>query len=437
MNFIRKQLDSIKPHFEKGGKFEKFYYIYEAIDTFLFAPNTVTPSKGAQVRDAIDMKRLMITVVIAMLPCLLFGIYNVGYQHFLAQGIEATTGEMVMIGLQQVIPIVIVSYVVGLGIEFAFTVWRKHPVNEGFLVTGMLIPLIMPPDIPLWQVALGTAFAVVIGKEAFGGTGMNILNVALTARAFLYFAYPADISGNVWTYLPEGTEVVSGYSGATPLAVSYEASVNAKQAIVTYDEAALLAAEDPSPLNQTAAEQAGHVADSLNNGHLVSDALANVWHEGLYDLPNLFVGLMPGSIGETSVLMCLIGGLILIATGVGSWKIMLSVMAGAYLTAFGLSLIGGNEYLLMPPHYHLVIGGLAFGAVYMATDPVTAAQTERGKWIYGFFIGFLTILIRAFNPAYPEGVMLAILLMNVFAPLIDYYVVQANKKRRLRRATTV
>lgn len=436
MNFLRKQLDSVKHHFEKGGKYHKFFYIYEGFETFLFAPNTVAPTKGAQVRDAIDMKRLMITVVISMIPCLLFGIYNVGYQHFLAVGAESTFGEKIWIGAVQVVPIIIVSYVVGLGIEFAFTVFRRHPINEGFLVTGMLIPLVMPPDIPLWQVALGTAFAVIIGKEAFGGTGMNVLNVALTARAFLYFAYPADISGTVWTYLPEDTEVVSGYSGATPLAISYEASVSAKQAIVAADEATLLATEDPTPLNQQAAEHAQHVADSLNNGHLVSDALANAWHEGLYDFSNMFFGLIPGSIGETSTLMCLVGGLILVATGVGSWKIMVSVFAGAYLSALGFGLVAGNnEYLMMPPHYHLVIGGLAFGAVFMATDPVTATQTERGKWIYGLLIGFLTILIRAFNPAYPEGVMLAILLMNVFAPLIDYYVVQSNKKRRLRRAT--
>lgn len=435
MNFLRKKLDSVKHHFEKGGKYHNFYYIFEGFETFLFAPNTVAPEKGAQVRDAIDMKRLMITVVIAMVPCLLFGIYNVGYQHFLATGVDSTFGEKVWVGLVQVVPIIIVSYVVGLGIEFAFTVWRKHPVNEGFLVTGMLIPLIMPPDIPLWQVALATAFAVVIGKEAFGGTGMNVLNVALTARAFLYFAYPADISGAVWTYLPENTEVVSGYSGATPLAISYEASVSANLAITNAAEAAQLAAEDPTPVNELAATHAQHVADSLNNGHLVADALANSWHEGLYDFGNLFIGFIPGSVGETSTLMCLIGAVILIATGVGSWKIMISVIAGTYLSALGLNLIGGNEYLLMPAHYHLVIGGIAFGAVYMATDPVTATQTERGKWIYGFLIGFLTILIRAFNPAYPEGVMLAILLMNVFAPLIDYYVVQANKKRRLRRAT--
>lgn len=435
MNFLRKQLDSIKPNFEEGGKYHKFFYIYEGFETFLFAPNSVAPAKGAQVRDAIDMKRLMITVVIAMMPCLLFGIYNVGYQHFLATGVESTFGEKIWVGLVQVVPVIVVSYAVGLGIEFAFTVFRKHPVNEGFLVTGMLIPLVMPPDIPLWQVALATAFAVIIGKEAFGGTGMNVLNVALTARAFLYFAYPADISGDVWTYVPEDTEVVAGYSGATPLAISYEASVSANLAITAADEAALLAAEDPTPANELAAEHTRHVADSLNNGHLVSDALANSWHEGLYDFSNLFIGFIPGSIGETSALMCLIGGLILIVTGVGSWKIMLSVFVGTYLSALGLNLIGGNEYLAMPAHFHLVIGGLAFGAVFMATDPVTATQTERGKWIYGLFIGFLTILIRAFNPAYPEGVMLAILLMNVFAPLIDYYVVQANKKRRLRRAT--
>ena len=435
MNFLRKQLDSIKPNFEEGGKYHKFFYIYEGFETFLFAPNSVAPAKGAQVRDAIDMKRLMITVVIAMMPCLLFGIYNVGYQHFLATGVESTFGEKIWVGLVQVVPVIVVSYAVGLGIEFAFTVFRKHPVNEGFLVTGMLIPLVMPPDIPLWQVALATAFAVIIGKEAFGGTGMNVLNVALTARAFLYFAYPADISGDVWTYVPEDTEVVAGYSGATPLAISYEASVSANLAITAADEAVLLAAEDPTPANQLAAEHTRHIADSLNNGHLVSDALANSWHEGLYDFSNLFFGFIPGSIGETSTLMCLIGGLILVITGVGSWKIILSVFVGTYLSALGLNLIGGNEYLAMPAHFHLVIGGLAFGAVFMATDPVTATQTERGKWIYGLFIGFLTILIRAFNPAYPEGVMLAILLMNVFAPLIDYYVVQANKKRRLRRAT--
>jgi Na+-transporting NADH:ubiquinone oxidoreductase subunit B len=435
MKFLRNQLDSVKHHFEKGGKWEKFFYIYEGFETFLFAPNTVAPPKGVQVRDAIDMKRLMITVVIAMIPCLLFGMYNVGHQHFLATGVDASFGEKFWIGIQQVIPVVIVSYVVGLGIEFAFTVFRKHPVNEGFLVTGLLIPLVMPPDIPLWQVAVATAFAVVIGKEAFGGTGMNILNVALTARAFLYFAYPVQMAGEVWTYLPDKTQVVAGYSGATPLGISADVSARASQAIASAKQATELAAFEPTEANKIAATTAQHLADSLNNQHLVVDALNNSWHDGLYSLSNMFWGFIPGSVGETSVVMCLIGAVILVATGVGSWKIIVSVMSGAYLTALLLNFFGANEYMLMPAHYHLVIGGLAFGAVYMATDPVTAAHTERGKWIYGGLIGMFTILIRVFNPAYPEGIMLAILLMNVFAPLIDYFVISANKKRRLQRAT--
>ena len=435
MKFLRKQLDNVKYNFEKGGKWDKFYYIFEGIETFLFVPDSVTLAKGTQIRDGIDMKRLMITVVLSMVPCLLFGIYNVGYQHYLAIGEEAAFGDMILVGLIQVVPIIVVSYAVGLGIEFAFTVFRRHPINEGFLVTGMLIPLVMPPDIPLWQVAVATAFAVIIGKEAFGGTGMNILNVALTARAFLYFAYPADISGEVWTYLPDKTVVVSGYSGATPLAIGHDVSAKANVSIIAADEAAKLAAEDPTAANKLAAEHAQHLTDSINNKHLVADAFGTAWHDGLYEFSNLFFGFIPGSIGETSTLMCLIGALILIATGVGSWKIMVSVFAGGYITGYLFNLIGANEFMLMPAHYHLVIGGLAFGAVFMATDPVTATQTERGKWIYGFLIGVLTIIIRVFNPAYPEGIMMAILLMNVFAPLIDYYVVQANKKRRLQRAT--
>ena len=435
MDFLRKQLDGIKHSFEKGGKWEKFYYMYEAIDTFVFAPNSVAPAKGVQVRDAIDMKRLMITVVLSMIPCLVFGMYNIGYQHFLAIGGEGSFFEMIWIGALQVVPIIIVSYVVGLGIEFAFTVFRKHPVNEGFLVTGMLIPLVMPPDIPLWQVGVATAFAVVIGKEAFGGTGMNVLNVALTARAFLYFAYPVDMAGEVWTYVPDKTQVVAGYSGATPLSISSDFSSRASQALTNAKQAAELVSIEPTAANKAAAASAQHVADSLNNGHLVVDALHNVWHEGLYSFSNLFNGLIPGSIGETSTLMCLLGALVLIATGVGSWKIMFSVFGGAYAMALLLNFIGVNEYMLLPAHYHLVIGGLAFGAVFMATDPVTAAHTETGKWIYGGLIGMFTILIRVFNPAYPEGIMLAILLMNVFAPLIDYFVVSANKKRRLQRAT--
>jgi len=402
MKFLRNQLDHVKHNFEKGGKWEKFFFMYEAFDTFLYAPNTTAGTKGVQVRDAVDLKRLMMTVIIAMVPCLLFGIYNVGHQHFLAlgQAATATLNDKIWIGLVQVVPIIIVSYATGLGVEFIFATIRRHPVNEGFLVTGMLIPLVMPPDIPLWQVAVATIFAVIIGKEAFGGTGMNILNVALTARAFLYFAYPLQISGEVWTYMPEGAAKVAGYSGATPLAVAAQAG-------------------------STTGGDALHALNSFGAG----------WADNIYSFMNMFFGFIPGCIGETSTLMCLIGGLILIATGVGSWKIIVSVFGGAYAMGLFINFIGGNAFVMLPAHYHLVIGGLAFGAVFMATDPVTATQTETGKWIYGFLIGVLTVLIRVFNPAYPEGIMLAILLMNVFAPLIDYFVVSANKKRRLQRAT--
>ncbi|HRF35450.1 MAG TPA: NADH:ubiquinone reductase (Na(+)-transporting) subunit B [Cyclobacteriaceae bacterium] len=399
MKFLRNQLDKVKHQFEKGGKLEKYFYAYEAMDTFLFAPNTTNEVKGSQIRDAIDLKRLMMTVIIAMVPCLLFGIYNVGHQHFLAIGnAGATLGQKIGVGLWQVLPIVVVSYAVGLGIEFVFAIIRKHPVNEGFLVTGMLIPLVMPPDIPLWQVGVATAFAVIIGKEAFGGTGMNVVNVALTARAFLYFAYPTDISGDVWTYLGDA-QVVAGFSGATPLSVAGDASTNGNNVIAALN--------------------------SFGTG----------WNEGVFTLQNMFLGFRPGSIGETSTLMCLIGGLILIATGTGSWKIIVSVFGGAYAMGLLLNLVGSTPYTQLPAYYHLVIGGLAFGAVFMATDPVTAAQTETGKWVYGLLIGMFTVLIRNFNPAYPEGIMLAILFMNVFAPLIDYVVVSANKKRRLQRAT--
>lgn len=399
MKLLRNTLDKVKHNFEKGGKFEKYYYAFEALETFAFSPNTTNGAKGVQIRDAIDLKRLMMTVIIAMTPCLIFGIFNVGHQHFLAIGQEAGMMDKFWIGVIQVLPIIIVSYGVGLGIEFVFSTLRRHPVNEGYLVTGMLIPLVMPPDIPLWQVAVATAFAVIIGKEAFGGTGMNVMNVALTARAFLYFAYPTQISGEVWTYLPEGVQTVAGYSGATPLAIAAQSVTDGTNVV--------------SQLN------------SFGAG----------WADGLYSFTNLFTGIMPGSIGETSTLMCLIGAFILWATGAGSWKIMVSVFAGAWAMGLLLNGLAVNPYMEMPAHYHLVIGGLAFGAVFMATDPVTAAQTETGKWIYGFMIGLFTVLIRVFNPAYPEGIMLAILLMNVFAPLIDYFVVSANKTRRLKRAT--
>ncbi|MEM6524248.1 MAG: NADH:ubiquinone reductase (Na(+)-transporting) subunit B [Bacteroidota bacterium] len=400
MKFLRDALDNVKPNFEKGGKWEKFYYIYEAHDTLLFAPKDTTKSKGVQIRDAIDTKRLMMTVIISLLPCLLFAIYNTGLQHFLAIGQpEAAISDIIWVGLIQVIPIVVVSYVSGLTVEFIFATIRRHEVAEGFLVSGMLIPLVMPPDIPLWQVALATVFAVIIAKEAFGGTGMNILNVALTARAFLYFAYPGDISGDVWSYIGSGNEAVAGFTGATPLSIGAEA--------ITTGE---------------------NVVASLN-------AYGSGWADGLFSFSNLFWGFYPGSIGATSVFMCLIGAIILILTGSGNWKIILSVVLGAWATGLLFNAIGANAFMEIPAHYHLVMGGLAFGAVYMATDPVSAAQTETGKWIYGILIGVLTVLIRVFNPAYPEGIMLAILFMNVFAPLIDYYVVNANKKRRLQRAT--
>ncbi|MBX2969922.1 MAG: NADH:ubiquinone reductase (Na(+)-transporting) subunit B [Cyclobacteriaceae bacterium] len=399
MKFLRDTLDKVKHDFEKGGKYHKYFYLYEAFDTFNYAPNTVTPASGAQIRDAVDLKRLMMTVVIAMIPCLAFGIYNVGYQHALATGQQLAMGDMIVTGLIKVLPIVIVAYVAGGLVEVVFVVLRKHPLNEGYLVTGMLIPLVMPPDIPLWQVAVASIFSVVIAKEAFGGTGMNILNVALTARAFLYFAYPLQISGEVWTYLPEGATTVAGYSGATPLAVAAQASTDGESVVQAFN--------------------------SFGSG----------WANDLYSFSNMFFGFMPGSIGETSALMCLIGAFILVVTGVGSWKIIASVFVGAYGMASFLNLVAVNEFMAMPAHYHLVIGGLAFGAVFMATDPVTAAQTEAGKWVYGLLIGILTVLIRVFNPAYPEGIMLAILFMNVMAPLIDYVVVNANKKRRLRRAT--
>ena len=403
MKLLRKIFDSQKPLFQKGGKFEKGYYLFEALETFLFVPDHVTSKKGVQVKDAIDLKRLMMTVVIAMIPCLLFGIWNVGHQHFLANGSSVSFLEKIIFGSKVVLPVVLVSYTAGGIVEVIFSTIRRHPINEGFLVTGMLIPLIMPPGIPLWQVALATVFATTVAKEVFGGTGMNILNVALTARVFLYFGFPSDISGDVWTYYGnDDQELISGYSGATPLYLGASTVDNIDSHSLAY-----LLDEYSEIINQT----------------------------DFYSFQNMFLGAIPGSIGETSTLMCLIGAFILIFTGVGSWRIMLSVFLGAYCMGFLFNLIGSNEFMLIPPEYHFVFGGLAFGAVFMATDPVTAAQTETGKWIYGFMIGILTVVIRIFNPAYPEGIMLAILFMNVFAPLIDFYIVKANKKRRLKRAT--
>lgn len=389
MKFLRNTLDKLKPNFEKGGKLHFLHSTFDGFETFLFVPKETT-SNGAHIRDGIDLKRTMFTVVIAMLPCLLFGMWNVGHQHFLSIGdMSASLMDKFIFGLIRSLPIIVVSYGVGLGIEFAFCQMKGHPINEGFLVSGMLIPLCLPPEIPLWMVAVATAFAVIVGKEVFGGTGMNILNPALTARVFLYFAYPGAMSGDeVWVAGKSG-EWVDGFSGATNLAQVYKSS------------------------SEGAAE---FTSSTLS---------ASAWDS--------FMGWIPGSLGETSVLMCLIGAGILILSGIGSWKIMLSTFAGGYFMGYILNLVGGNAYYHMPAFYHLIIGGFAFGAVFMATDPVSAAQTETGKWIYGALIGILTVLIRVFNPAYPEGIMMAILLMNVFAPLIDNYVVQANIKRRLSR----
>ncbi len=375
MKALRNLLDKQKPHFEKGGKFEKLHSMFDAMETLFFVPNRVTTS-GAHIRDAIDMKRTMIVVFIALLPALFFGMWNIGYQHFLSYGEHPGFWTMFWYGFLKMLPIIIVTYGVGLGLEIVFAQIRNHDVNEGFFVSGLLIPMIVPPDIPLWELAIAVAFAVVFGKEVFGGTGMNIMNPALLARAFLFFAYPGDISGDkVWI-----ADKADAFSGATPL------------------------------------------GDALT-GHF--DNLPSVY--------DMFMGFIPGSNSETSTLMILIGGIFLLMTGIGNWRVMLSFFAGGYIMGLLFNLWGYNEYMQLPAYYHLIMGGFAFGAVFMATDPVTAAQTKKGMYIYGFLAGLIAILIRVFNPAYPEGVMLAILLMNVFAPLIDHYVIAGNIKRRQKR----
>jgi Na+-transporting NADH:ubiquinone oxidoreductase subunit B len=390
MKGLRKLIENIKPNFEKGGRFEKLHSFFDAIDTLLFVPNRVTRT-GAHIRDAIDMKRTMFLVVIALIPCLLFGMWNVGNFHFqaLGQADSKTFWEIFGFGFWKVLPIVVVSYVTGLTIEIIFAQVRHHDVPEGFFVTGMLIPLILPPDIPLWTVVLATTFAVIIGVEVFGGAGMNLLNPALTARAFLFFAYPGEMSGDkVWVSgLKSGEGIIDGYTAATPLA--------------------------------NLAQGTG----SLPSAH------------------DLFFGLIPGSIGETSKIAILIGAAILLFTGIGSWRIMLSGVIGVLGMGFLLNLLAPTAgldsvraYMEIEPYTHLLIGGFAFGIVFMATDPVSAAQTNKGKWIYGLLIGMMVVVIRVFNPAYPEGTMLAILLLNVMVPLIDYYIVESNIKRRLKRA---
>ena len=385
MKGLRNFIDKIKPNFEKGGKFEKLHSTFDAFETFLFVPNHVTRS-GSHIRDSIDLKRVMIVVVVALMPALLFGMYNTGLQHFRAIGAgDAPFWTCFWFGLLKVLPIIIVSYVVGLGIEFISAQIRHHEVNEGFLVSGMLIPLVMPVDVPLWMVAVATAFAVIIGKEVFGGTGMNVFNVALITRAFLFFAYPTKMSGDaVWV---SGDSIfglgqtVDGLTVATPLGAA---------------------------------------------------ATAGAYPEFSWDM---VTGLIPGSIGETSVIAIALGAILLLWTGIASWKTMFSVFVGGAFMGWVFNTIGPDTAMANMPWYeHLVLGGFCFGAVFMATDPVTSARTETGKYIFGFLIGAMAIIIRVLNPGYPEGMMLAILLMNIFAPLIDYCVVQGNISRREKRA---
>ena len=369
--------------FEKGGKLWFLHSTIDAFDTFLRVPGTVTRT-GSHVRDAVDLKRIMIIVVLALVPAALFGMWNVGYQHSLATGIESGLFANFWYGLLKVLPLYIVAYLVGLGIEFASAQIRNEEVNEGYLVSGMLIPLIVPVDVPLWMLAIAVAFAVLFGKEVFGGTGMNFLNPALLCRAFLFFSYPSKMSGSeVWISLRNGESLVDGVTGATPLAYANEG----------------LAA--------------------------VNNAGFSAW--------DLFAGTVPGSVGETSVIAILIGSALLIWTGVASWKIMISSVGGALLVGWLGNICGATD---IPAWYQLIMGGFAFGTVFMATDPVTSAQTECGKWIYGFLVGALCVVVRLFNPGYAEGMMLAILLMNTFAPLIDHYVTSAAISRRMKRVRT-
>ena len=385
MKLFKNILESVKPHFVEGGKLEKLYPAYDAFETFLFVPDHTT-NGGTHIKDAIDLKRTMALVVLSMVPCILFGMWNLGDQYYKALNMDSTFFENLTFGFWKFMPLLIVSYAVGLSVEFAFAISRGHSVNEGYLVSGMLIPLIMPVDVPLWMLAVSVVFAVVIGKEVFGGTGMNILNPALTARAFLFFAHPSYMSGDkVWVH---GASV-DGYSGETIL------------------------------------------------GALAANTTSWDSQSFLWNASEAFFGFIPGSVGETSFLAILIGAAILIFSGIGSWRIILFTFIGGYLTALLFNLWGANALMSTPAHIHLIIGGFAFGAVFMATDPVTATQTNKGKIIYGILVGFFAIVIRVFNPAYPEGMMLAILFMNVFAPLIDHYIIEANVKKRIGRVKVI
>ena len=396
MNALRKQIDKIKPAFTKGGRFSALESVFDGFETFLFVPNTTSKRRGAHVHDAIDSKRTMSVVIFALLPALLFGMYNVGLQHNIAVGVEASFWSTFFYGFLSVLPQIIVSYAVGLGIEFIIAQMKHEEIQEGFLVTGILIPMIIPVETPLWMIAVATTFAVVFAKEVFGGTGYNVFNVALITRAFLFFSYPAAMSGDsVWVRLGStfglgGAEkAVDGFSGATPL-------------------------------GQIAAAK-GMLPDIHNTlGGPLTD-----W--------DAFLGFLPGSVGEVSTLAILIGACILIYTGIASYKIMVSGVVGVFAMAAVFNAIGATPAMQVSALHHLIYGGFAFGIVFMATDPVTAARTEAGKWVYGFLIGVMVVFIRVLNAGYAEGMMLAILLMNTFAPLIDYIVVERNTQKRLKR----
>jgi len=398
VNPLKKYLDHIRPNFQPGGKLHAFHSVFDGFDSFLFTPSTTSAPKGVQIHDSIDSKRTMIIVVAALMPCFFFGMYNTGYQHQLALGIhDFPFWQMMLYGFLAILPKVIVTYVVGLGIEFVVAQWRKEEIQEGFLVTGILIPMILPVETPLWMIAVATAFSVIFVKEVFGGTGYNVLNVALVTRAFLFFAYPAQMSGDkvfVATGAPFG-----------------------------YGQAAADAYTCATPLGQLATQTSDHIAFIGADGQSLS-----AW--------DAFVGLIPGSFGETSVICILIGAAILLLSRIADWRIMLSVFAGGLLMGWIANICASTTYpaSFMSPVDQLLYGGFAFAAVFMATDPVTAARTSVGKYIYGILIGVIAVLIRTYNNGYPEGAMLAVLLMNCFAPLIDWCVVQANIRRRMKRA---
>ena len=411
MKFLRKIFDNAHEKLNSNEKTKRFFPLIDAFDTLMFTPNHVT-NKGSHIRDAIDLKRTMMLVIIALVPCLLFGIYNTGYQHFrvLNQLADVSFLEITLKGAFVVLPLVVVSYGSGLLVEFIFAIRNGHTVQEGFLVSGMLIPLCMPADVPLWMVAVATMFAVVIGKEVFGGTGMNILNVALTARAFLFFAHPTKMSGNeVW---------VTGFSDLK--GEKYASLVSSSNIDGVVD-------------GSTGATALGDLASFMQDSPVLENTQA---FQAKYSLMDSFLGFIPGSVGETSALMCLIGAALLLWTGIASWRVISSFFVGGFVMATILNLVGGNGYFELPAIHQLMLGGFMFGMVFMATDPVTAAHTNAGKFIYGFLGGFLGILIRMVNPAYPEGIMLAILIANVFAPLIDHMVIQNNINRRLKRLKT-